>query len=355
MNISYSAVQAWRQCQQLYDYSYVQQLRPKAEEAAPTLGRALHRYLELYYGYLQAREPVAEAHRAAYETMQHEYAREATAMGNAAYAAGLTGLAEELFGVTDRAVATAERYYHTRGKADATDWQVLHVERWLTTPLDKGIDTPTRLDLITADQRGRVWLWEHKTLKEVPPQTRRMKDLQTTLYAALAEQELGIKIEGVVWNYLRTKLPTVPEELKSGLLTKRKDLDTTWGTYLREIERLGQAPEMYDDVRQRLDGREETAFFVRIEQPLYQSERVLLRDFVATARTIKAVYESGAAFVPVRTIDRHCDWCSMNKLCEAVITGGDDADLIERLYTHRSGKEAQFGGNGPSPHEDNWE
>jgi len=336
-------VQAWRQCQQLYDYRYVQGLKPKADEAAPTLGRALHHYLEHYYNGLQMGEPPNDAHRAAWEDMQTAYDREATSMGNAAYAAGMTELADSLFGVVDRAVNIANRYYHTRGKADAGAWEILHVERWLEYPLDKGIDTPTRIDLITRDGMGRNWLWEHKSLNEFPPQTRRMKDLQTTLYAALAEQALGLKIDGVVWNYLRTKTPTVPETLKSGLLSMRKDLDTTWGTYLVEIERLGQDPTMYDQVRQRLEGREETAFFVRHDQPLYQSEGVLLRDFVATARTIKAVYESGVAFVPVRTIERHCDWCPMNKLCEAVVTGGDDVDLIERLYTRRNGKEEPVG------------
>lgn len=275
-------------------------------------------------------------------------------MGNAAYAAGLPELAATLFDLPDRAVAITQRYYHTRGHADAGQWEVVVVEEAVNHPLDAGINTPTRIDLITRDPQGHLWIWEHKSLSEVPPQTRRMKDLQTTLYAALAEEALGLKIYGVVWNYLRTKTPTVPETLKSGLLTQRKDLDTTWGTYLREIERLGQDPLMYDQVRQRLEYREETTYFVRHDQPLYQSEQVLLRDFVATARTITAVYQSGAAFVPVRTIDRHCDWCPMSKLCEAVITGGDDADLIDRLFTRRSTKEVFNGSRSHGPRDDDW-
>lgn len=356
MNISYSAVQEWRKCQQAYHYRYVEHLYPKADDAAPTLGRVLHRYLELFYTLTWLANPDPDArHRAAFEMTQDEYGPEVNSMGNAAYAAGYTELAEELFGLIDRASGIADRYYRVRGRDDLTQHTALVAEREITYPLDTGIDTPTRIDLVTRDAAGQVWLWEHKTLRQIPPQTRRMKDLQTLLMAVLAEEALGLKVNGVIWNYLRTKPPTVPTVLKSGLLTTRSDLDSTWETYLREIDRLGQDPLMYDPVRERLAGRELDSYFVRIDLPMYQSERVLLRDFIATARTIKGIYESGAAFVPVRTVGNHCDWCAYSKLCEAVITGGDDADLADRLFTRQKRKEVAVGNSLSTGGDDDWD
>lgn len=341
MKISYSAVQDWRRCQQSYAYRYIDNLESRLGQPAPELGRILHNYLQGFY-LLYPSHGSAEAHTDALKNVRAEYTDEMTALGNTAYAVGEAGLAADLFGLVDKAVAIAERYYQARGADDIERHTPLMVEEPIEFPLDTGIVTPTRVDLVTRDSDGLVWLWEHKSLGQIPPQTRRMKDLQTTLMAALVHEAKGIEINGVVWNYLRTKPPTVPDVLKSGLLSMRKDLDSTWDTYLTEITRLGQDPIMYDEVRQRLEGRELTNYFVRIEQPLYQSENVLLRDFIASARTIKAVRESGVDFTPVRTVANHCDWCQWSKLCEAVITGGDDAELKTRLFKTRQRKEEAY-------------
>lgn len=343
MRISYTAAQDWRRCQQLYDYSHIQRLVSRVQDPAPTLGRVLHLYLQRYY-----ESPLADplkAHNDALGLMWQEAGPELRGLASAAYAADQPAIGDELAGLCDKAARIAGRYYLVRGRLDWDEHTALHVEQKFEYPLDANITTPVRLDLITEDRDGMHWLWEHKSGKEIPEPVRRLTDLQTMLYAAIAEEVLGIHIDGVVWNHIRSKEPTIPALLKrpspqhakprDGYLSKAADMDTTWEAYLQQIELHGLDVADYEDLEPRLGDREETVFFPRYAMPIMATERVLLRDFVATSRTINAVYTSGATFVPVRTIGRQCDWCPMRKLCEAVIMGGDDGDLIQRLFKRK--------------------
>jgi len=352
LKISYSAVQDWRRCQQLYAYRYIDNLESVLPQPAMTLGTVLHNYLEGFYR-LYPTVGHADAHANAVQHIEDEHGRELIALGNTAYAGGQAELAEELFGLVEKAQGIAERYYTTWGQHDADTQTPLLVEEPIEVPLTDTILTPTRVDLVTRDDDGLTWLWEHKSSGSIPPQTRRMKDLQTTLMAAIIHHQLGIKVDGVVWNYLRTKPPTVPDTLKSGLLTMRKDLDSTWPTYLSEIERLGQDPIMYDEVRQRLEGRELTNYFVRIAQPLYQREDILLRDFVTTAQEIEAS-RARSDFIPVRNVSINCDWCSFSKLCEAAIISGDESDLKTRLFKARKERPNGDSSTQSTPTGDDW-
>ena len=334
MKISYSSVVDWRQCQQLFDYRYAQGLEPKLQFPAPTLGRILHRYLERYYT-LGRDLPASEAHEQAKYMLSDEYEDEVAGLAFAARAADDNKLAEELACLLDRANRIIRRYYLVRGQVDLGVHKTVLAEQKIIYPLDDRIEIPCIVDLVTEDQQGKHWLWEHKTSSSIPPTTRRLKDLQTTLLAAIIEEALGIKVDGVIWNYLRTKEPTVPALLKSGEITRRSDLDSTWETYLGVIDENDLDWTDYADVKERLAGREESSFFPRHQMPIMQSEQVLLRDFEATARAMYAIYSSGVGFVPVRNVSGMCDWCSFSRLCEAAILGGDDEEIIDRLFKRR--------------------
>lgn len=350
MNISYSAVQDWRTCQQRYAYRYIEGLEAKVQDAAPTLGSILHDYLEHYYSAFFAGikhpKPI-KAHTEAVAYIREEWAAKLKGLAFAAHAADADGVAAEFTGMLDKAERIVDRYWENRGRADSTEHTVLLCEQAVEFPLTTSIITPLRVDLVTQDSAGLVWLWEHKSGKEIPPPQRRLKDLQTVLYAAIVEEAYGIKPDGVIWNYLRTKEPTVPVVLKSGKekgqVTRKRDLDTTWEVYLAIIEEAGLDPLDYDDQRVRFENAEQTNFFPRHDLPLMQSEQVLLRDFVTSATQIKYAVEQGAGFIPVRNINYHCDWCPMRQLCQAVILGGDDTDLKARLFTKRQRREERDG------------
>jgi len=272
-------------------------------------------------------------------------------LAQAALAIDAIATAQGLLELPDKFERIASRYYRVRGRNDWGAFGVLACEEVVQIPIDLGVEATGRVDLVTEhhEPHGTVYkLWEHKSVSYVPPQARRLTDLQTLLMARVVEDSYNVHISEIVWNYLRTREPTIPRLLKDGTLTKRSDLDTTWEAYSNEIARYELNLDDYSDVRERLAGREETDYFVRCYLPLVQQDQILLRDYVASAQAVKAIYTSGVAVNAVRTIGRHCDWCPYRSLCEAVITGGDDAELKQRLYTRARMTRRLYGNGKPT-------
>lgn len=347
MNTSLSAIGSWRECQQKYWYRYVEGLKPKLERPAPLLGSILHRLLERFYLFIPG-DP-DDALRQAIEFTCGEFQPKIDGLVFAAQTAGEDQLGLDLQDLLPRALRIFERYFLVRGRPDFEQlWPVL-VEYRYTLELDRGLQLVGIADLV-AEQDGQRLLWEHKTTGSVPGQGRRLRDLQTTLMSAALEELGHGPINGVVWNYIRTKEPTVPALLKNGMLTTRADLDSTWAVYQAEIQKHGLREEDYLPVKERLEGREEAVFFPRVVLPLMQAEHILLRDFIATARTVQAIRESGGNYIPVRSVGFGCDFCEYNKLCEAVILGGDEEEVVQRLFVRKESKEvASDNGDTSSP------
>lgn len=338
VRISYSAVNDWRACPQRYHYRYVDGLRPKVEDSAPTLGRILHHYMAEFYTCQQEKTGAQQAHIAALEAVDDKFEDELEGLAFAAQAAEQPELAQTFVDMPGKAKRIAQRYLVTRGLYDYQSQTILHVEVRIEYPLDEnGLTTACVIDLITEDDTG-TWLWEHKTTGNVPEPRIRLKDLQTTLYVAIAEEALGVKIDGIRWNYLRTKEPTTPDLLRNGTLTRRSNLDSDWPTYLEAVKENGLEPDEYEEVRLRLLDKEESVFFPRYEVPLVQNEGLLLRDFIITARQIDTVYGSGGMFTPVRNVGFNCNFCPFEKLCRAKIMGGDEDELIKRHFKRKEAK-----------------
>jgi hypothetical protein len=262
-------------------------------------------------------------------------------MAAAALYADEQELGRDLLDLVPRARRITAHYYSVRGRDDHKQHKPLYIEHYINHPLYGDHTAPCIIDLVTQEKAtGRVLLWEHKSTGDVPQQGRRLRDLQTLLNAVLLEEAEGVHVDGIVWNYLRTKEPMVPEPLQRGGLTRRRDIDTTWQVYARAVKDSKLNLADYKEMRERLDGRELTVFFPRIELPVLQSESVLLGDLIQTAKDIERAtmeWEEGGSDPfsrPVRSISPQCDWCSMRRLCEAVIIGGEGADeeLKSRLF-----------------------
>ena len=48
---------------------------------------------------------------------------------------------------------------------------------------------------------------EHKTTSRMPSEDERIVNPQVALYIPVVEQQLGVKVNGVLWNYLITRIP----------------------------------------------------------------------------------------------------------------------------------------------------
>lgn len=336
--ISLSAVKSYQRCQQLYAYRYIERIQRKGRVTALELGSIVHNYMDEYYGLLKLGAVSGlEAHETSLERLAAKWQPQLKKLSQAAFMAGEEATAKEMQELYARAESICCRYFAARGSSDAERYKILHVELQLETDLVGGkLRTRGYTDLIAQDQNtGRVSLWEHKTAKNVPEPGTRLQDLQTLLYAEQLAQLHDIRVDEVIWNYLRTKEPTVPKLVYQGKKNERMEIgesiDTTWEIYAAACLANGQDPEseIYAPLKERLSGRELTAFFPRWPQVIVADSTVLLRDYARTGLEIRRFRERVASGTvkPIKTLEMHCGFCEFSKLCQAEIMGGDTEDL----------------------------
>lgn len=170
----------------------------------------------------------------------------------------------------------------------------------------------------------------HNTHKILPDEDARFSDIQTVLYY-WALREKGEKVDGILWDYIRTKPPAVPETLKSGGLSKRANIDTDYDTYLAEIQRNGLNPADYQDILTKLKAGKK-AFFLRVKLPTPNENLVssVVNDFFDTAEQIL----EAKSFE--RNMTRDCKSCSYYQLCSAEVRGLDAEFIKKQLFTVRA-------------------
>jgi hypothetical protein len=140
-----------------------------------------------------------------------------------------------------------------------------------------------------------------------------------------ALKELGQKCDGVLWDYIRTKPPAVPELLKAGGLSKRKNIDTDEATYLKAILENGLNPDDYSDMLQLVRNTKKSSFFKRVylPNPSVGMVKEVVADFFDTAEEIQ-----NAKKFP-RNMTKDCRSCSYYQICSLEIRGLD-SDLVRK-------------------------
>ena len=142
------------------------------------------------------------------------------------------------------------------------------------------------------------------------------------------------KIDGVCWDYARSKPSTVPEVLKNGQLSKRKNLDCDPYTYLKTVRANNLNDADYVDMLELLEGKEDT-FFERVFLPLPGTEMIVevVSDFLQTAAEIQAKREDGRC---ARSMSSwNCNSCDFRPLCEAEVRGLDSDYIRKSEYVER--------------------
>lgn len=336
LSLSYSGAMSWRSCEQQYWYRYVDGLRPKSRSAPLELGNWLHSYMERYFKAVQRGINADDAHEFALTKTREQYDEPVKALVATSLMLKQDELAAEIDAIPQIGSRIAQRYFESRGREDSERYEIILVEYSLNVEIEEGVRAPGIIDLVVRDlDRGILQMWDHKSTGNVPDRGSHTLDMQEVLYAAMLDETRGIEVEELVWNYLRTKEPTVPETLKAGGLSKAKNIDTDAQTYKQAILENGLNVEDYSEVLSRLAGRDQSVFFPRHVIPLFpDSETVIVGDFIRTSQDIQAA-KGNPDFRPLRNIGRGCNWCDFRKLCEAVVTGGDTADLIVRNFEQK--------------------
>ena len=303
---SQSKIKAFRRCRKIYDYKYNQGLTRRTAPATLSRGVTFHEMLDAPVMGKDWREPL-ERYRQEYQGLWSDETENYSSP-------------EELESLYLR--------YHKHWANDGLDYRGLSEIPIETT--HRGIKFKGIIDKLPRDQMGRIWLMDHKTHKILPDEDARFSDIQTVLYYWALREE-GEQVDGVMWDYIRTKPPAVPETLKSGGLSKRANIDTDYDTYLGEIQRLGLNPADYQDILTKLK-QGKKVFFQRVKLPTPSETLVssVVNDFFDTAEQILE------ATTFERNMTRDCKSCSYYQLCSAEVRGLDSEFIKRQLFTVRS-------------------
>lgn len=193
------------------------------------------------------------------------------------------------------------------------------------------IDLAGQGDMVIQDREGDYWVWENKTTAQIRDMSRLILEEQPGVYHAAMEAKLGVKISGVRFNFLRKKLPAIPEELKTGGLTKRQNIDTTYETYMTALRAKNLDPRNYQEVLDRLQDKGNT-FFHREDVVRSNSELRILIDRLK--RVAEDMVDPDLRIYPSPDMFK-CPMCPMQGPCIALADGSDWRYILDSQYRKR--------------------
>lgn len=317
-DVSQSLVRTYRECQQKYHYRHVELLTPQRPKLQLVRGTMIGKCLDALAEQRHNRK--APAWQFELKPFEKQYGR-------------LFAEEREEFGDPIRdvefMVKRYERVYQKDGLKYLKGKDGKRSEIEVEVEIGNGIVFMGHIDKLVEDESGRVWDMDHKSHRVIPSPEDRFGDLQQVFYMWAAPLSGYPKLAGVIWDYLRTKLPTVPEVLKSGELSQRKNIDTDYETYHNAIILNKLDPSNYREILATLKARGSIDYFERVRLPNPPKELVtnVVDDMITTANEIKAFRRSGAK--PVRSVSRNCKGCEFYELCQAEYRGLD-AKYIRR-------------------------
>jgi len=307
MRISHSKLKTFRRCHKEYDYKYNRNLRRKWKPKPLYIGSVLHLCIEYW---VKGEKPWKAAIEEYRDKLKKLFVEE-----RVEYEQYLDEC-ESIFNGYIRMYSQSPLEYE-------------YTELMIEVPIPdlKDFSIITIIDGIVKEDKRR-YIMEHKNMSKIPDETNRMSDVQTAIYwwvLPLAGYPIP---HGTIWDYLRTKPQAVPEVLKKGGLTKRKNIDTTWHTYKQAILDNGLDPKDYEDMREVLQGKDEL-FYRRVKVPFSQ---YMVDQLVLELKQTAMVMSKLGHIVTDRNMTRDCPRCGYFNLCQAELRGHDTDYIIEKEY-----------------------
>lgn len=334
LSVSWSQVKTFQRCPQKWHYKYGERLQPKAKKRAPYLGSWIHKALETYHIDGDWRRGHNE-YVAEYNKLFDEE-KEAISRGRKK-SGGWTPLPEQAV----RIIKSYLWYYRNDG------WKVVAAEEEFEVEIGKFTDEGRVIivlangiiDLIIEDEEdGSFWVVDTKTTGNIPdPGAFHTMDPQLMLYPVGAKKGLGIEAAGIIYNYVQSKPPTVPQlTAKTGKLSRRR-IATDYPTALRFIKAQGWDPADYSDFLKPLRGK--SPFLKRYRLPREPHvTKVILQDFVHTAKNI---HQEKKKKRHVRNITRDCEtMCEYVQICRGELNGMDMSHAKKTMFTLREKKDS---------------
>ena len=317
MKLSYSKIRTWTTCQRQWQFKYVENIQPRDVSRALKFGSLFHKLLSYHYG-VPSDHPNADPLARFAEDAQRDPMYHDDADVQALYA-----MVENNF---------IEYFHHWH--EDEADWHIYKVEEHFEVPFKIGRKFHTfqgYFDLVIENKRG-MWLVEHKTGKTDFPTDLRLWDLQSMVYHYAFQKLFPTdKLSGTLWNYITSSPIIMPEVLRSGNLSTRKTMRTTWRLYEQQIEEMGLNVDDYAHMKRHLEGKMSN-YFNRTYLPDDRDIRNrILSDLTAHAANMIRHASRPDALYP-RSLGRHCSWCQYSPLCHIDLLTGEYEDDLEPDY-----------------------
>lgn len=214
------------------------------------------------------------------------------------------------------------------------------VEFVIEVPLDKyGLSAPFKgkIDLLVEDlEYGGLWIRDAKWVRSVPGPDERMMSPQNIIYV-WGMRKSGYDVRGFIYDYGRTKPPSVPTLLKRGGVSTAAKIDTDVATYYAAMVKAhGKkgakelAKTAYREKLKQIKARESTWYVrerITVDGPRYLNG---FREFIAAAKLI----EKRNPKLAVRNYIYNCKWnCDYHEICVAEFQGLDISGMLKNQYT----------------------
>lgn len=314
---THSMLKTFRRCPKQAEYKYIERLKPKVLGKPLRRGTWLHALLEAFY----KGEDWKAVHKEYCRQFKMLFDEERDALGD---------LPNEVYRLF--------KAYLWHYKRD--DWKVLDVEFTLEAEFPDGTLYRGKSDMLIENQFG-IWIVDHKSHRTLPDMNYRINDAQSALYI-WAAQKNGIPVMGHIWNYLRTKAPTIPQQLKGGGLSRRR-IETDYLTMRQALKDYAIDPsdrsvapvlKALKEMQYHPNKPQMSPFFRRdvLEKTPQMIERVIQEAYHSSLRMHN--YPWDAPEIVERSPDMSCRFsCSYTDLCSADLQGLNRGVIIRQRYT----------------------
>lgn len=315
---THSMLKTFRRCPKQAQYKYVERLKPRMLGRPLRLGTWMHKLQEVKY----LGGDWKQEHARQTAKFKKLFDEEQDFIGN----------------LPDDCNRLMESYlWHYKND----NWKILETEFILEAELPDGSRMRGRIDNLIEDQFG-LWIVDHKWHRSFPDNSYRVLDQQSGGYLWLALKN-KIPVQGHIWNYGRSKPPTMPTLTKTGLIGRWDSLDTDYITAAKFIK---AHPDLKNKARYMAKLKRLQAMRYEFGKPQHSNffKRIVVeKSPQAINQAIRELYHTHKRmhdypFEKVDQVERVPDFsckfsCSYRELCAAEATTGERPVNFKKLYT----------------------
>lgn len=175
-----------------------------------------------------------------------------------------------------------------------------------------------RVDLLTRDEDGGLWIADHKTAGKQDNLTFLELDTQLSSYVWAATLYYGEQVRGFMYNELFKKAPHPPKVLAKGGLSQDKRQNTTYELYEQTIREHGLDPAPYDGMLKYL--REQPNDYFRRTQQHRSAREIAVQGTYVLAEA-RDMYDNPSIYP--NTHKFNCNSCDFLAPSIVASEGGD--------------------------------